>query len=110
MFPSLLETFGHPLLEAMLARTPILASDLPSFREIAGGAARYFRPTDPDDVARAIEDVLVGRPDVARRVEVGARRVAELTWERSVDALCTVLRETAGEAQPPALRATRRGP
>lgn len=100
VFPSLLETFGHPLLEAMLASTPILASDLPSFREIAGGAARYFDPTDAADVARAIEEVQHGGDEVARRVEIGTRRVEELSWARSVDALCAVLRSACG-APPP---------
>ena len=39
VFPSYLETFGHPLLEAMASDLPLVASDIPVFREIAGEAA-----------------------------------------------------------------------
>ena len=38
IFPTWRETFGHPLLEAMLAGTPIIASDIPTCREVAGDA------------------------------------------------------------------------
>ena len=44
VFPSYLETFGHPLLEAMASGIPIVAADIPVFREIAGDAASYADP------------------------------------------------------------------
>ena len=69
VFPSLIETFGHPLLEAMLAGTPILAADIASFREVAGDAALYFPPQDPVQLAAP-----GGRAETRRAADPGARR------------------------------------
>jgi glycosyltransferase involved in cell wall biosynthesis len=92
-FPSLLETFGHPMLEAMLAGTPIIAADLPSLREIAGDIALYFPPDDPIELAHAVDE-LRREPDAAKaRVARGHARAAEFSWARSVDALCNVFDE-----------------
>jgi glycosyltransferase involved in cell wall biosynthesis len=89
-FPSLLESFGHPTLEAMLAGTPIIAADIPSFREIAGDVALYFKPDDPIDLARAVDE-LHREPDAAgARIARGRLRAAEFSWRRSVDGLCQV--------------------
>jgi glycosyltransferase involved in cell wall biosynthesis len=96
-FPSLLETFGHPMLEAMLAGTPIVAADIPAFREIAGDIALYFQPDDPIALARAV-DRLRRDPAAARsRTARGHARAAEFSWKRSVDLLCTVFDEVLSE-------------
>ena len=54
VFPSLVESFGHPLVEAMASGLPIIASDIPVHREICADAAVYFDPLDPDDLADKI--------------------------------------------------------
>ena len=88
VFPSMVETFGHPLLEAMVAGTPVAASDIPSFREVAGDVAAYFDPNDARAIARTVEAVLE-RPEQARaRIARGHERAKGFTWERSVDLLC----------------------
>jgi glycosyltransferase involved in cell wall biosynthesis len=97
-FTSLLETFGHPMLEAMLAGTPIIAADLPAFRESAGDIALYFPPDDAAGLGRAV-DHLRRDPEAARlRVEKGKARAAECSWARSVDRLCGVFEEVLGES------------
>ncbi len=98
VFPSLLETFGHPLLEAMVARTPIVASDVPAFREVAGDTAVYFDPRDPKALARAV-DLLESDPQAARRrVDEAAERARFFSWKRSVDGLCRVFEEVLAES------------
>ena len=96
-FTSHLETFGQPMLEAMLAETPILAADIPTFREIAGDIALYFPPDDSVQLARAADEVR-REPDAAKeRVARGRARAAEFSWKRSVDALCEVFDAVLGE-------------
>jgi glycosyltransferase involved in cell wall biosynthesis len=58
VFPSLHEGFGIPLLEAMACGTPVVAADTRVFREVAGDAAIFVRPQDPDDIAEAVERLL----------------------------------------------------
>lgn len=54
VFPSLYEGFGLPVLEAMLAGTPVITSDISSLPEVAGEAAEYVNPLEADSIARAI--------------------------------------------------------
>jgi glycosyltransferase involved in cell wall biosynthesis len=98
-FPSLLETFGHPMLEAMLAGTPIVAADIPPLREIAGDIALYFPPDDPIALAKAVDEIR-REPDAAKaRAARGRARAAEFSWSRSVDALCRVFEDVLGESR-----------
>lgn len=47
LMPSITESFGHPMLEAMAAGRPLLCADRPYAREMCGSHARYFDPDDP---------------------------------------------------------------
>lgn len=55
--PSLMEGFGLPGLEALVLGTPVIASDIPVFREVYGSHAVYFDPHSPRDLARSIKNV-----------------------------------------------------
>jgi glycosyltransferase involved in cell wall biosynthesis/2-polyprenyl-3-methyl-5-hydroxy-6-metoxy-1,4-benzoquinol methylase len=54
IFPSLFEGFGMPLLEAMAAGKPLLVSNATSLPEVAGDAALFFDPRNPNDIVNAI--------------------------------------------------------
>ncbi len=96
VFPSRLETFGHPLLEAMLTGTPIIAADIPAFREIAAEVAVYFDPDSPAELAKAVDHVLADASATRERVGHGRLRVREFSWGRSIDRLCAVFDEALG--------------
>ena len=93
VFPSFIETFGHPIVEAMAAGTPVLASDIPTFREVAGDAALYFPLDSPESLAEHVQaldsDVTATRARVAR----GRERARRFSWSHSVDALCAAFEE-----------------
>jgi glycosyltransferase involved in cell wall biosynthesis len=72
IFPSLAESFGFPMAEAMSYGLPIVASDTPVNREICGDAAVYFSPLDPGDLARQVQRVAA---DVSLRRELSAEGV-----------------------------------
>ena len=97
VFPSLLETFGFPLLEAMSLATPVLAADVPVFREVAGEAAWYFDPNDADSLLRAIDRLRADSGLRAERIAIGLKRAAELSWPASVDGFCEVIHEVIDE-------------
>jgi glycosyltransferase involved in cell wall biosynthesis len=104
-FPSWIEGFGIPLLEAMTYGAPIVASDRGAIPEVAGDAALFVDAEDDAGLAGALQRVLEG-PDEARRLrDAGARRVAEFTWQRSAqETLASLRRAHARRAAPEVLR------
>lgn len=90
VYPTLTEAFGFPLLEAMQEKLPIVASDIPVNRELAGEAALYFDPEDPEELARRIEDVVSHEPDRKKMAETGRRRAGQFCWRRHVAKLVEV--------------------
>ncbi len=87
VFPSYLETFGHPLLEAMASEVPLVAADIPVFREIAGDAAFFADPHRPDALAQAMEESLFVHGAREALVKRGRERVRRFTWARSAQRL-----------------------
>ena len=101
VFPSLCESFGHPLVEAMAAGLPVVASDIAVHREICGNAGTYFPVLEAEALAAQLEELIrnpVRRQEQAAR---GSRRVEQFLWEDHVERLLDLWREMA------ASRATR---
>lgn len=67
LFPSFVEGYGLPLIEALGAGVPVIASDLPVFRELAGTLPHYLKPNDEPGWAQAI--VEYAKPDSLARAE-----------------------------------------
>lgn len=59
-FPSLLESYGIPLIEAMRLSVPILASDIPYIRSVCKDSVIYFDPYDEVEIANTIYDFFKG--------------------------------------------------
>jgi glycosyltransferase involved in cell wall biosynthesis len=87
VYPSVVESFGHPLLEAMAAGLPIVAADVPINRELCGDAARYFSAFDPEDCARSIEKVAADAQLRDRLVQNGLRKIEKFTLSEHVNRL-----------------------
>src|ERR1051325_11500557 len=71
------EPFGLAPVEAALSRCAIVASDIPSFRELWEGAAVFFRNNDPDSLADALESVQRDRDFRLRQGNLALRRARE---------------------------------
>jgi glycosyltransferase involved in cell wall biosynthesis len=78
--PSRAEGFGLPLLEAMAAGVPVLASTAPALVEVAGGAALHSSLA-PDGLAEALAEV-VGDEGLRERLrQAGRQRATAYTWD-----------------------------
>lgn len=93
VYPSVVESFGHPLVEAMAAGLPIVAADVPINRELCGDAAIYFAPFDHTECARALEKVMTDSQLRDHLVYNATRQVEQFAWSKHVDhviqACCT---------------------
>ena len=82
-YPSLHEGFGLPVLEAMRSGAVVVASGVPSLREVAGDAAIYADPRDTGAIRAALESAL--DPN-GRRAELSAKareRAAAFSWDEA---------------------------
>ena len=82
------EGFGLPLVEAGMHGLPILARDIPVFREVGGTHAAYFKGYAPRDLATAIQDWLALH---AKNQAPQSKTMPWLTWEQSTQAMLDVL-------------------
>jgi glycosyltransferase involved in cell wall biosynthesis len=95
LFPSCYEGFGFPLVEAFAADVPVIAADIPVFREVGAAAAAYAAPDDPRAWASAIVRVSRDNAMQSALVEAGRLRAAELTYDRTAAGTSAALRELA---------------
>lgn len=95
---SLYEGFGLPVVEAMACGTPVIASRSSCFPEIAGDAARYVDPQDPDKIADAIEEVIGNKPLREGLVQRGLGRAQSYSWDAAARETLRAYHEVARDA------------
>lgn len=91
VFPSFLEGFGMPVLEAMHAGLPVVTSNTGALAEIAGNAALLVDPRDPSDIARALSAIAgdSGLRDSLRTR--GRAQAARFSWGKAARALLALI-------------------
>ena len=93
VYPSLVEGFGLPVLEAMRCGCPVLTSGVSSLPEVAGGAALYVDPYSVEEIAAALGS-LAAQPDLrAALARRGLQRAEGFTWRRTAEATLRVYEE-----------------
>jgi glycosyltransferase involved in cell wall biosynthesis len=97
LLPSIYEGFGLPLLEGMFAGAPLLASDLPVTREVAGEAALYAAAGDAGAWSAALERLEGEAGLTARLSAAGRQRAAGFSWPAAAARTVATLRTAAEE-------------
>ncbi|MEQ8195993.1 MAG: glycosyltransferase family 1 protein [Rhodospirillales bacterium] len=96
LFPSVSETFGHPMAEALSSGIPIVAADTSVNREICGEAALYHHPFAIEDTCRLVRELDRDAALRARISSIGPGRIKRLfSWGDHVDRLLKALEEAA---------------
>jgi glycosyltransferase involved in cell wall biosynthesis len=89
VFPSLYEGFGLPVLEAMNAGIPVIATKRGSLEEIGGDAALYVEPDDSEEISNAIHKMFMDGETTALLINKGKERAKQFSWEKSAkEVLC----------------------
>jgi glycosyltransferase involved in cell wall biosynthesis len=85
VYPSIYEGFGLPLVEAMRAGCPVLASSASSIPEVLGDAGCLFNPSDLASLTAAIIQTIHNRDYRGEMIKKGFSRSQEFSWKRTAD-------------------------
>ena len=91
VFPSFIEGFGMPVLEAMHAGLPVITSDRGALAEVAGDAALLADPARPEDIAAAMGRIAVDEKLCGELRERGLRRAAQFSWRKTAERILEIL-------------------
>lgn len=98
VFPSTIETFGNPLVEAMACGAPIASSSSSAMPEVVGDAALLFDPLNVQQMAAVLAGLL---DDPAARLELaakGVKRAGDYSWEKTAKQTADILYQAAGRS------------
>jgi glycosyltransferase involved in cell wall biosynthesis len=83
LYPSIRESFGIPMLEAMKCGVPVIASNSSSMPEVAGDAALYVNPFQVESIAAAIISSLENETERISFIQKGLIRAEQFTWSKN---------------------------
>ncbi|WP_236795764.1 glycosyltransferase family 1 protein [Amycolatopsis sp. GM8] len=96
VLPSRDEGFGLPVLEALACDVPVVCTDIPALREIAGGYAHLVPYQDVEALSEAMRQA-VSEPRAASKSVARRAHAAGFTWRRCADATVAAYRRAAAK-------------
>lgn len=93
LYPSLRESFGIPIIEAMACGTPVITSNTSSMPEVAGGAAKLVDPYDPENIAGNLNELLMDAQQRSHLSLKGLERAKEFSWVNNASKVLSVYNE-----------------
>jgi glycosyltransferase involved in cell wall biosynthesis len=85
VYPSFFEGFGFPPLEAMNCGVPVITSSNSSLPEIVGDAGVMIDPEKPDELYKAMREVLLNKDLRSKMREKGLERAKDFDWQKSAE-------------------------
>lgn len=90
LYPSLRESFGLPILEAMASGAPVITSRAAAMPEVAGDAALLVNPLNVEDISINIKKVLEDPVLQSELAGKGLERAKRFTWKKSAEDLLNI--------------------
>lgn len=95
LYPSLRESFGIPMLEAMACGVPVITSNTSSMPEVAGDAAFIIDPYKPDEITAALQTLITDENLRTTLINKGIARAKEFTWKAMAKSVLSIYKEIA---------------
>jgi glycosyltransferase involved in cell wall biosynthesis len=80
LYPSLRESFGIPMLEAMSCNVPVITSNTSSMPEVSGGAAHVINPFNPEEITQGLIEILQNETYRKSLCDKGLERSKQFSW------------------------------
>lgn len=96
VFPTFMEGFGLPPLEAMRHGAPVVSSNATCLPEVLGDGALYFNPHKPYEIAREVESILTDDKLRKSLIKKGSSQVEKYSWERMARQTLAIYNDTLG--------------
>ena len=93
LYPSLRESFGIPMLEAMSCGTPVITSNTSSMPEVSGGAARIVDPFKKEEITKAIVDLVTNEHERTLLAGQGLQQASKFTWKAMAENVLQIYKE-----------------
>jgi alpha-1,3-rhamnosyl/mannosyltransferase len=98
-FPSLVEGFGIPPVEALASGCPVLAADIPTMREVLGDAALWADPLSIEELRDGLQRLLEDTELVGDLRERGILQAAQYSWARTARETVAVFEHVGGDSE-----------
>ena len=93
LYPSLRESFGIPMLEAMACGVPVITSNTSSMPEVAGDAALLIDPYKPEEITAAMVRIMAPKTLKAEMISTGFVQAAKFSWKAMAQHVLEIYRE-----------------
>lgn len=85
VYPSTMEGFGIPILEAFRLQCPAIVSDIQCFKEVGGGGIKYFDPLNVEEIKETILSVIYNTSERNSHISYGLERLKLFSWDTSIN-------------------------